>query len=135
MKHKTKIGLPLSEIHGKLAVHKAVKDDDYKTLNSLLSPGTHSIDVSCSIEGELKKGKPFTQRFPAKVNPWSLVAKLMGKVNATTLEAVVRESLEVNEDEAEAVKATAQQAIERLVASTEQEVSGKLTANLVLRLL
>ena len=135
-KSKNKIGLPLAEIHGKLAVAKAVNDDDYRSLNSMLRPGTHLIDLQFSLEGTLKKGEPFHQRFPAKVNPWKLLAKALNKLNATTIDALVRETLESDPlDEANAVKLAAEQAIERLVETTEQEVTGRLTAALVLKLL
>ena len=134
-KTKNKIGLPLAEIHGKLAVHKAVSDDTYKELNGLLQPGVHQVHQAFLVEGTLKKGSPFLQRFPAKVNQWALIARLMSKLNAATLESVVAESLEVGEQEELATKAIVQAAIERLVASTEQEVGGKLNAALVLKLL
>lgn len=116
----------------KVATAKAVSDADYKLLSAELPPGVTPVHCTIEIVGTLKKGNPFMQKFPNAANPWAILAKALSKLNTASIESLVRESLEVNPTETAAVKQAAEEAIERLVAATEREVSGRVVAHLQL---
>ncbi len=118
----------------KVATAKAVSADDYKLLSAELPPGVTPVNFTIQIAGTLKKGNPYMQRFPIAASPWAILARALSKLNTTTIEALVRESLEVNAEETAAVKQAAEEAIEKLVAATEREVSGRVLAHLQLAL-
>lgn len=111
----------------KLATAKSIDDKTFKALSETLEPGIITVDSTIRIVGGLKKGAPFKKRVSAAANPWKLLAKALSKLNQTSIEALVRESLEASDDETSAVKQAAEDAIERIVAATEREMSGALT--------
>lgn len=119
----------------KIATAKSVAEKDYRDLSALLVPGQHLIDCRVHLRGVLKKGEAFRTKVPAAANPWKILALALSKLNQTTIDSVVRDALEVPDEEAEAVKAAASEAIEKIVASTERESSGRITGNVIWSLL
>lgn len=128
---KTKPKTKLLTSLAKLATHKAVSDADYKVLNHDLSPGTYEVSSVIRIVGALKKGEDYEGKIAAKADPWKLLGLALNKLNAVSIDALVRDSLAVGDEEAEAIKAKAQLAIEQIVAITKTTCTGKLSAALV----
>lgn len=114
----------------KIATAKAIADKDYKTLAESLAPGIHVVDTTVRLVGTLKKGEPFETAVAAAANPWRLLAKALSKLNSATIESLVRESLEVSDEEESAVKDEAKKAIESIVASTTRKQTGRITGQL-----
>jgi hypothetical protein len=119
----------------KIATAKSVDEKTYKELSGSLEPGQHLIDCSVRLRGVLKKGTPFKTPVPAAANPWRLLALALSKLNVVSIESLVREALEASDETADAVKKEAQEAIERIVAATERESSGRITGNVIWELL
>lgn len=119
----------------KIAVHKAVKEEVYKSLSEQLEVGQHIVDCRVQLRGALKKGNPFKTKVPAAANPWRLLAVALSKLNQTSVDAVVRESLAMGEEQTTAVKKAAEDAITRIVAATERESSGRITGEVILEIL
>lgn len=109
-----------------LATAKAVDDKTYRLFSDELEPGLYPIDCRIRLVGALKKGNPYQQRVVAAADPWAILAKAMSKLNSTTLEALVHESLDISGEEATAVKAAATAAMQRIKDATERTLSGKL---------
>lgn len=118
-----------------IATHKAVDDKVYKALSVLLPKGVTPIDTTIRIVGGLKKGDPYEQRIPQKANPWALLAKALSKLNAASVESLVQEALAVSDEEASAIKDTAQEALDRISDATVVTISGRVTATLALEVL
>ena len=114
-----------------VATKKAIKDETFRRLSEELAPGQHLVDCSVRLRGVLKKGNPFRTKVPAAANPWRLLAKALSKLNSCTIESIVRESMEISDEETEAVKDEAAKAIEQIVASTERESTGRLTGEVL----
>lgn len=115
----------------KIATAKAIKDTDFKVLSEQLAPGIYVVDTVVRLTGTVKKGEPFETAVAAAANPWRLLAKALSKLNSATIESLVRESLEVSEEEESAIKEEAKKAIEALVAKTTRTQSGRITGQLV----
>lgn len=113
-----------------LAIAKAVDDKVYRHLSSDLEPGVYPIDVKVHLQGGLRKGEPYRQRMAAAANPWALLRVALNKLNTTTLEALVKEALSEDPHETAVTKAAVEEAVQRLVDSTEREVSGRLTGTI-----
>jgi hypothetical protein len=119
----------------RIATHKVVKDDVFRELSAELEVGQHIVDCSVRLRGALKKGAPFRSKVAAAANPWRLLAVALSKLNSASVETIVKESLSGGDEEASAVKAAADEAIQRIVAATERESSGRITGEVVLELL
>ena len=119
----------------KIATHKVVKDDVYRELSAELEAGQHIVDCSVRLRGALKKGLPFRTKVPAAANPWRLLAVALSKLNAATIDTIVQESLGKGDEETAAIKEAAEQAIQKIVAATERETSGRITEEVVLEVL
>lgn len=119
----------------KIATAKAVAHPEYQSLSALLPSGQHLIDVRVHLQGALKKGEPFMTKVPAAANPWKLLARALSKLNQASIESIVREALETTDEESDAVKTAASEAIERIVAGTERESQGRITGNVIWSLL
>lgn len=117
----------------RVALHKVVKGDTYKALAPQLDPGEYPIRFQVEILGTLKKGKPFTQRIAARANPWAIAAYALSRLNGASIEAVVRDSLSMTKEEQDAVKAKADQALQRIIDATEATMDGRVTGNLAHR--
>ena len=115
----------------KIATAKAIKDTDFKLLSEQLAPGIYVVDTVIHLTGTVKKGEPFETAVAAAANPWRLLAKALSKLNSATIESLVRESLEVSDEEETEVKDQAKKAIEALVAKTPRTQSGRITGQLV----
>lgn len=115
----------------KIATTKAISEKDYKPLAEGLKPGLYQIDSTVRVYGTLKKGEPYTQRLAAKADPWKLLGLALNKLNATSIDAVVREALEnTNEELGPAIKSEVDRALRQIVADTETEMSGRVMAQL-----
>ncbi|MFZ9218861.1 MAG: hypothetical protein ACO23F_05740 [Candidatus Limnocylindrus sp.] len=113
----------------KIATAKAVSDKDYKSASEQLGSGIYTVDTTIRLIGTLKKGEPYKTSVAAAVNPWKLLRAALSKLNNATIESLVRESLEGNDEETAAVKGAAERALAELVASTERTVSGRITGH------
>lgn len=120
----------LTELAARLATAKAIDDKAYRSLSSRLSPGIYPINATVVLVGGIKKGEPFKQRIAAAANPWTILAKALSKLNGATIESLVEESLAVGDEEATAIKAAADAALQRIKDATERDVSGKLTGTI-----
>ena len=116
-----------------VALHKVVKDPTYKKLVPLIDPGEYPISLKVEILGTLKKGDPFEQRVAARANPWAIAAYALSRLNSVSIEAVVRDSLHISEEEQAAIKEKATEALQRIIDSTSATMEGRITANLVHR--
>lgn len=115
----------------KMATAKAVSDKELKPLSESLPTGLYQIDTTVRVYGTLKKGDPYTQRLAAKADPWKLLGLALNKLNAASIDAVVREALEsTNEDLGPAIKVEVDRAIRKVVADTETTIAGRVTAQL-----
>lgn len=119
----------------RLATAKAIDDKLTKELSSDLEPGVYTVDFKVRLVGGLKKGSPYSQRIAAAADPWALLAKALSKLNSATIESLVQESLAVDGEESSAVKAAANEALQRIKDATERQVSGKLTSSVAWELL
>jgi len=114
----------------KLATAKAVAEKELKLVIGEVAPGDYPVDVTVRIVGGLKKGAPYRQRVAAAANPWRLLGLALSKLNASSVEALVREAVEAPLEavDDEAIKQRAKDAIETMVAATEREIEGRITA-------
>ena len=115
-----------------IAAHKVINPKRFSKLSPNLDPGITPIDMSIRIVGALKRGDPYQKRNAAKANPWKLLAKALSKLNQTTIDSLVAESIAVSEDESSAVQKKAHDAIARIVAETETDMPGNVTSTLKL---
>ena len=130
IKTKTQIVLPTAELVARMATSKVIPDTEFKALSAQCAPGKYAVDCIVRIQGGLTKGEPYQQRVAAAVDTWKVIGLLLNKLNGATIAAVIAEALGPDYDGKE-LKAAAEDAIERLVASTERECSGKVTGSLV----
>lgn len=112
----------------KLATAKAVAEKDLKLIVKEVAPGDYPIDCVIRLRGGLKKGLPYKQRIAAAADPWKLLALALSKLNNTSIDALVRESANLPAIGEEDLKTKAKQAIEQIVASTDREIEGRITA-------
>lgn len=124
-----------NETIAKIATAKAVDDKTFKQLSSELPEGVITLDKTIRLVGGIKKGPDYTQRMAAAANPWKIAALALSKLNAATIESIVRESLEVDDETASAVKAQADEALQRIKDATERRCSGKITSTIQWELL
>lgn len=130
MKTQTQIVLPTAELVARMATSKVIPDTEFKALSAQCVPGKYPVDCFVHIQGGLTKGEPYNQRVAAAVDTWKVIGLLLNKLNGATIEAVVEEALATDFDGTD-LKVAAEQAVMRLVASTERECSGKVTGSLV----
>ena len=119
----------------KIVAHKVINPKTFSQLTVGLERGVTPVDMRLHVAGAVKRGNPYSKRVASKINPWKLLAKALSKLNQTTVDALVVESLNVSDVEHKAVAEKAQQAIDRLVAATETEMPGNVTATLNLEVL
>lgn len=102
-----------------------------KATRKALPVGEHALDceVTLRLDGTVKVGEVYTQRIVAKADPWLLVAVALSKLNGVTVDAIVRESLDLSEDDATAIKDKAQEAIVDIKAATVKSCNGKVTTS------
>lgn len=110
-----------------LAASKAVAADA-KESRKLVAPGTYEVSTTLRVTSTVKVGEDYTQRIVAKADPWGLLAVALSKLNGVTVDAIVREALDVDAQDVKATKASAAAAIGELKAPTETVCAGKVTA-------
>jgi hypothetical protein len=114
-----------------LALAKLVAEKAEKEARAAVKPGVHLIDMTVRVRGTIKVGADFQGKVATRI-PWQrLAAVLFSKLNDVTMESVVAEALAMTDEQETAVKASAEHAIEKLVASTESTQKGRVTASLV----
>lgn len=119
------------ETAAKIATAKVIDDKLYKSLSLELPQNTTLVvDTTIRIAGAIKKGAAYRQRVAAAANPWALLAKALSKLNSATIESIVEESMSVGDEEASAIKAKASEALDKILASTERDMPGRVTATL-----
>lgn len=119
----------------KIAAHKVINQKTFAKMSPNIAIGVLPINVAVSLTGALKKGEPYTKRVAAKANPWKLLAKALSKLNQTTIDSLVAESIAVSDDECTAIAEKANQAIAQIVATTETQMAGNITSTLNLEVL
>jgi len=112
----------------KIATVKAVAEKDLKVLVDGLEVGVHPVDCQVRLVGGITKGKPYKQRVAAAADPWKLLALALSKLNNSSVEALVAEAADLEQVGEDEIKERAKRAIETIVAGTEREISGRVTA-------
>ena len=117
-----------------LALAKLINADVIGLAREAVVPGVHRVNLTVRIEGTVKVNKPVTTTVPMAADPWGLLALALSKLNSATVDSLVLEHearLAAGEKvDAEAVKATATEALHRLKATTTTMRNGAVTAAL-----
>ena len=105
-----------------------------KEMRAGILAGRYRGTASVSLEWDLKVGESYEATIVAKADPWSLLALALSKLNAVTVDALVRECL-AGPIDAKATKEAADAAIAAIKAPTKTLCSGKtsgaVTVNLI----
>jgi hypothetical protein len=120
----------LTDIEG-LAIAKIISEDQGKLLRSRCDSGLYAPDFSVRVYGTLKIGNDYEQRITAKANPWKLLAIALSKLSRPSIAAFVRQTLDLDDTEANAIKAEADSAIEAVKKPTLRSCRGKVTSHLM----
>ena len=113
-----------------IAIAKAVSDATYKKASMSLAAGRYRVNKVVRIKGVINKGEDSNQVVHMSIPHWKLIAVLMSKVNGITLDAVVREALELEDDKASEIKEQADAAIAVIKGTSKKMTAGKVTAKL-----
>lgn len=115
-----------------IALSKAVKEADYEAAGKTMLPGTReAVDSVIHLRGAISKSKPYEQKVAADANPWKLLAVALSRLNQATVDSIVAGSFQVADEEANAVKASAVQAVEKIVAGTKRVINGRITGTIL----
>ena len=95
-----------------------------------LDPGEYNVNFMAHFVGNIRKGEDYRQRLPVKADPWSLLAVAFSKMNSNTVNSIVRESLRVDRDYKDQIKAEANASIASIVEPTVTDCNGKTTADI-----
>jgi Na+/phosphate symporter len=116
-----------------VAISKAVSKEAYQEASKKLTPGKYQKTFMARVSVDLKKGTDYVQNIAAKADSWLLLAVMMSKQNAETLEKLVREAEDMTEEAKEAlkeqVKASAEKAMAEIKAKTATTCAGKITGS------
>ncbi len=96
-----------------------------------LAPGTYHVDFVVRVVGAVTVGNDYNQKVVAKADPWKLLAAAFSHLNEATINSLVRESLNADENIADCIKKSANEAIAKIKESTVQTCNGKITTRLV----
>ena len=118
-----------------IAVSKAVNAKDLKVATEQLEEGGYNVSFVARIQGGIKRGAPFKTKVAASANPWKLLALAMGKLNANSRRKLVQESLAMDEASVNTLKAAVTADIKEIIAATEVDSLGRITAALTLEVL
>ena len=117
-----------------LAIAKVIKDAMAKEISGSLKAGTYPVDFTVNIHGQVTKGKAYNQNIVAKANPWGLLAVALSKLNGVTVESIIRDAEVIAEGDISQIKEQAELAITKVKANTTQACTGKVTTNLVYKI-
>lgn len=109
-----------------LALYRLISERADTATKPNVPAGSYRVIGSVDIDVILNKGDDYPALIVAKAEPWKLVAVLMSKLNHVTIDAVVREYLS-GEIDTEEIKASVQEAIDKIKAPTETICQGKVT--------
>lgn len=111
-----------------VALAKLIDSKESKEASANLAVGDHVVDFVLRVNGSFKKGADYTQRFVAKADAWGLLAVALSKLNGVTVESLVREHLDQDEDTKKQIKAKADAALQKIKSSTIGTANGKVTS-------
>lgn len=106
------------------------RTDRGKRVREEVSAGRHDFDFQIRVQGHMDVREDYTSRIVAKAQPWTLLMLLADKVNANTLNALVRQAAEIdkNDPRIEEFKARVNEAMQEIKAPTETECKGSVKA-------
>lgn len=115
-----------------IALSKAVKEADYKAAGAIMLPGTReAVDSIVHLRGAISKSEPYEQKVAADANPWKLLAVALSRLNQATVDSIVAGSFQIGDEEADAIKASAILAVEKIVAGTKRVIQGRITGTIL----
>lgn len=120
----------MSESLVKLAVAKCGKAKEITEISQSLGAGTYKVDCIVRVFGTVNKGEDFESVVHMKVPHWKLIATCLNKLNGVTVDAIVREALDISDEQEEVIKERVEAAIDTIKGTTKSTVSGKLTTAL-----
>lgn len=94
-----------------------------------LPAGKHEVDILVHIKGYINKGEDYESSVYQSIPFDQLFAVAMSKLNAVTIESIVREAL-ADEVDSSIVKDSVKDAIAKLTEASTKTCSGKTTAKL-----
>jgi hypothetical protein len=112
------------------ALGSLVSTEVAKEASGKLTVGTHAVDFTVRVTGNLKKGEASQQRFVATAEPWLLLAVALSHLNGVTVESIVNEALTAKADLVVDLKDRADKAIQAVKADTWGPRAGTVTTAL-----
>lgn len=111
-----------------VAIAKAISPENMKAASAKLSVGEHKIDSTLRIRGAIRKGEDYPQVVHMACDQWGMLAVALSKLNGVTMEAIVREAMDMTEEKIAEVKEQAKVLIEKYKRQIGTETcSGKVT--------
>jgi len=109
-----------------LAIAKAVASKEVKAVRDKVIPGKYTGSVTVKIAYGLNVGEDYDSMVAASV-PWQKICGvLLSKLNAVTIESVIREVLQNGADTAE-LDREARDAVQRLMEPAKKRCKGRVT--------
>ena len=97
-----------------------------------LAVGTHEVDAIVHLKGTVTKGADYEQIIWHKAQPEAILAVALSKLNGVTIEAIVKEAMDIDPERITIIKKEADEAIEKLREDKGKTTcTGKVTSKLV----
>ena len=110
------------------ALSKVIEADTLSKVRDQYEDGNVEINktVKIKVHGTISVGKSAETEQVTKLCTWKLIAVCFNKLNAATIDSIVREALAMDEKESKALKDKASAAIRELAGTTKQTRAGGL---------
>jgi hypothetical protein len=109
---------------------KGIKSAIVKEASDNIDAGEYTINELIRVQGTVRKGEDSEQIVHMTVPHWKLIAVLFSKVNGVTMDSVVKEMLELDDDKATVIKQKAKDALDKVKGPAKQTTAGKVTTKL-----
>lgn len=113
-----------------VGIAKGIKGAIVKEASEKIGAGTYIVDELIRVQGTVRKGEEAEQVIHMSCDTWNILAVALSKLNGITVEAIIREALNIEEDKVTAIKEQAKIALDAIKAPAKQKVAGKITTKL-----
>lgn len=120
--------MKIKEVIARLAIAKVNKPKNLGLVKKSVTAGEYDVDFTARFQGRIQVGDAYNQKIVAKADPWKLLGVALSKLNNVTVASLVKEA-ETSSIDGDAIKESAQGAVNQIKAPTDTICAGKTTGS------
>ena len=115
--------MKIKEVIARLAIAKVNKPKNLGLVKKSVTAGEYDVDFTARFQGRIQVGDAYNQKIVAKADPWKLLGVALSKLASLVKEA------ETSSIDGDAIKESAQGAVNQIKAPTDTICAGKTTGS------